>query len=168
MFWRKPGKSMTVMRLCALFLILLWGTLSSFADESTVLVIYERGGGSVSFLVDDRPMLSFSDDCLLVTSDSVEVSYPLSDVWKYTYEQTAGSSAISDVSYEGTSFSIDGGLIVFSGLNGSNILRVYTLGGLLLEDTTVSTASYTYSLSSLSAGVYIISMNGMAFKILKK
>lgn len=107
---------------------------------------------------------------MLIKSDSIEASYPIEDMWMFTYEHVDVdlSTSIDAVASEKTSFSYDGGIIVFSGLKANSLLQVYTIGGVLTHSERINSGSYTYPLSDLPAGIYIVNVNGTTFKISKK
>lgn len=135
----------------------------------TVLTVHVKDGSEVSFLLSERPSVTYSDDYMLITSADAETSYPLSDVLKFTFEEIDGEdTGIDSTIAAEASFSLDGGVIVVSGLKAGSTAQVFTLGGVMVHSESVDSGSWSYPLSSLSSGIYIISINGKGFKITKK
>jgi len=62
---------------------LLFGTCHLFA-QSEVLTIEKNGGVTVSYSFDTHPRVTFDDRYLRVATDITEVSYPLSEVKRYS------------------------------------------------------------------------------------
>ena len=72
--------------LCKFILIsisLLFGTCHLFA-QSEVLTIEKNGGVTVSYSFDTHPRVTFDESYLRVSTDITEVSYPLSEVKRYS------------------------------------------------------------------------------------
>ena len=142
---------------------------SAVASGSSALTIHVTDGSKVTFLLSERPAVTFSDGYLLITSDDADASYPLSDVIKFTFGDIDDEdTGIDSLPVDETTFGYDGGAIVVTGLNSGSTAKVYTIGGMMVHSESISDGSWTYSLSSLSSGIYIININGKSFKISKK
>ena len=137
-------------------------------DVATTLTVHITDGSQVTFLLSERPKVSFSDGCLIITSSEANSTYFLSDVSKFTFGEIETNSGIGHVQNDETSLSLEGGAIVVTGLKEGSTAKVYTIGGITIHSEKVDGGTWTYSLSSLSSGVYIISINGKTFKIAKK
>ena len=153
-----------------LLLLLLGMALPVLADDvATTLTVHITDGSQVTFLLSERPKVSFSDGCLLITSSEADATYPLSDVLMFTFEETESeATGLSLLPADETSLALEGGAIVVTGLKEGSTAKVYTIGGIMVNSEKVDGGTWTYSLSSLSSGVYIISINGKTFKIAKK
>lgn len=136
---------------------------------ATSLIVHTKDGSQVAFLLSERPKVSFSDGYLLITSSEADATYPLSDVLMFTFEEIESeATGLSLLPADETSFALEGGAIVVTGLKEGSTAKVYTIGGIMIHSEKVDGGTWTYSLSSLSSGVYIISINGKTFKIAKK
>lgn len=67
-----------------ILLLFLGATIPMLADEVSSLVMHARDGSQVAYEFADNPMVTYSDGYLIITT-AAEVSYPLSDMWKFTY-----------------------------------------------------------------------------------
>ena len=137
-------------------------------STATALTVHIKDGSEVTFLLSEQPAVTFSDGYLLITSSDAEMSYPLSDVVKFTFKDADETTGIDNTSVGEASFAFDGGSVVVSGLKAGSNARVFATDGTTLHSEEVSGDSWSYSLSSLPSGVYIVSINGKTFKIAKK
>ena len=142
---------------------------SDDASSPSALTVHVKDGSKVTFLLSERPAVTFSDGYLLITSDDADASYPLSDVVKFTFgDVDEENTGIDSLPVDETTFGYDGGAIVVTGLKPGSTAKVYTIGGMMVHSESISDGSWTYPLSSLSSGIYIININGKSFKISKK
>lgn len=151
-----------------LLLLFLSVTVPSIAEEATSLIVHSKDGSSVAYALSEYPKVTFEDSYLLIKSTNIDVSYPLSDMWKFTFEPVDIETAINAVSADKSSFSYADGAIVLSGLNGKSFLQVYTIDGVLRHSEKINTSTFIYPFSELPSGIYIINVNGKTFKISKK
>ena len=68
-----------------LLMLLLIATLSSLADSQR-LVVWQKSGQKVYFDLTEEPETTFEDGNLVIRSSRTTVSYPLTNVLRYTYE----------------------------------------------------------------------------------
>lgn len=148
--------------------LLLGVAVPLLAGASTRLIVHTKDGSEVAYILAQQPRVTFSDNCLVVACDDAEVSYPLADMWKFTFNQTDETEGIAAVVTDEPPLTINDGVIVVSGLNEGSIARISTLGGTIVHSEKLSSDSWTFRLSSLPAGIYLISINNTTFKIAKK
>lgn len=151
-----------------LLIIFIVSSLVTQARESTSLLVYCKDGSFVTYVLSEEPKVSMLADSLLITTDGVSVSYPLSEMWKFSFDKSDELDCVNDVLVDELCYSYSSESIVFSGLPERSYVRVYAIDGRLLHSSRIDTESYRYSLSSLSSGVYVIEVNKKTFKISKK
>ena len=142
---------------------LLLGT----AMASNVLVLHLKDGSSQSYvLLTDEPRISVVGDNIVVTTNSTESSYAMTDVSYFNYEsQATGITGKNNA--DGMKF--NGDAILFSGLPAGCKIYLYATGGqLLMTETADADGCATVNLTSLQTGVYIIKANNIATKFTKK
>lgn len=77
-------------------------------------------------------------------------------------------SGIDNVSGNESSFSIDGGVLMLSGFREGSVVRIFTMGGMMVHSETLDGGSCTYCMSALSPGIYLVNINDKTFKIAKE
>ena len=152
------------------FTLLLLGTaMPLLADSaSTALIVHAKDGSTVSYILSERPGVTFSDAYLVVDCADAELSYPLDDIWKFTFGPSDADTSVDRISASEASFDVDGDAIVLSGYKVGSVVRIITAGGVTLHSTTLSGDNWAYPLSNLPAGISLVSVNGTTFKIAKK
>jgi hypothetical protein len=67
--------------------ILLFKTTLLYA-QSELLTIYKNDGKTVNYSLDEHPKISFDDNNLKISTNIVEMSFPLSEVKRYSLDQS--------------------------------------------------------------------------------
>ena len=70
-----------------------------------------------------------------------------------------------------TDYSVEfsGDVIVFHNLKAGSNISIFAANGILMMNKTLANdGDYTYNLSNLSQGVYVVNVNGKTYKIVKK
>lgn len=150
-------------------ILLLCFCFSAFAEEAkTQLIVWAKNETKVAYALDKKPQINFTDTTLIISVEDVEVSYPLDEMLRFTYGE-APETGILDLQTEESQFYFDGTYLLFPSLSAGTKVSLYTLGGALVFTKTVSTnGEYAFPLSNLSQGVYVVNVNGVTYKILKK
>lgn len=85
----------------------------------------------------------------------------------FSYE-SGSISGIAD-SQTNKAFSFQKEALVFPDLAANSTVCVYSLNGsLVFKKTVVTAGDYVLSTSDLKAGVYLVSVNGLTYKIVKR
>lgn len=159
------------MRTRLIFLILLsisFASLKANDKYSLFISVHSKDGSNVLFALEEKPKITFTDVDLIITTKGVEVSYPLKDMVRIAYENKEVTS-IKKLHDDKASFTLDGESIIFPCLKTKDIVSLYAINGTLIFKKFISTdGEYTFSLSDIKSGVYIVSINELICKIVKK
>lgn len=154
------------------FMLLLAGITFAFnasaAGTDWKLQLFDREGTRIGiFSCDYNPNVTFTDDQVIVTTDLADVYYySLPNMWMFTYDK---GTAITDIAADRNAMQFDGNVIIFPALKAGTDIAVYAANGSLVMNKKAATAGdYTFSLSELNQGVYMINVNGKTYKIVKK
>lgn len=142
--------------------------LMAMANEPiTKLVIWAKDGTKVAYALAEKPKITFTKSELVINTNNVDINYDLDKMSRFTYE--SGSSAgITDLKSDDI-FRFQGEALVFPALSANSTISIYSLNGSLIFKKTVQTAGeYAFPLSELSTGVYLVNVNGITCKILKR
>ena len=132
------------------------------------LVVWAKDGSKVAFALSKRPKVIFTETDLLITGKNIDANYPLENMARFTYEMIEANS-IKDIKTEEISFKLNGESLLFPHLKANSTVSVYSLNGTLVFKKTVMTAGeYSFPLSNLNEGVYLVSVNGLTYKIVKR
>ena len=143
-------------------------SFTAVAAKSTMhLAVCTKDGSKVLYALEEKPKITFTDTELVITTKSVEIAYALSDMNLLTYEngETTGITNLHD----NADFKLDGNAIVFSKLKAKDIVSLYSINGTLVFKKTVTVdGEYAVSLNDIETGVYVVSVNGLTYKFMKK
>ena len=123
----------------------------------------------LTILLDDQPVVTFSDDYLVVfTHMGAAVSIPSSLVSKWTYVKDEDATDIGKIARFGSLLSFDGKHIGMSSLAPSTAVQVYTADGALVASATAdSRGSVSLSVPEHQGAVYVVKTSSVTFKVSK-
>lgn len=137
-------------------------------DNPTNLVVWAKDGTKVAYALAEKPKITFTETDLIITAKGVEVSYALGNMARFTYESNDGTSIVNLQSDE-SPFKLSGESLLFPALKVNTTVSIYTPNGTLVFKKTVrQDGEYAFPLSNLNAGVYIVNVNGLTYKIVKR
>ena len=146
-------------------LVLMLSTASKASDENVnALVLHLSSGNRVTYLLDEKPVVTFKGGELVITTHMNVISYQESGVTKFTFAY-ADPSDISSVK-SGSTFSFNGKALQVSNLAPLSQVSVYTQGGVLVTSAkTDSNGSVMLTLPEQSGAVYVVKTSVANFKI---
>lgn len=144
---------------------MLINATSVFAD--TTLFIWSKTGEKVGYVLSERPKITFNKTALTVISDGVEISYPIDNFRCITYEKNDVTS-IKETGI-GELYSLKNNSLFFHNLRANDLISIFSIDGVLLYSKSVQrNGEFTISLSDFNTKAFIVKMNNLTFKIVKK
>ena len=141
---------------------------NSDSNNETNLVVWAKDGSKVAFALSKRPKVSFTGTDLIITGKDIEVNYALDKMSRFTYE-IVDATVVKDIKTEKAFFQVLGDALLFPALKANSTVSVYSLNGILVFKEIVRTdGDYSFPLSSLNVGVYLVTVNGITYKIVKR
>ena len=155
------------MKKFSLILFLLCFGLTLQAE--TNLVVWKKDGSKVAFALTEKPIVTFSENSLMINSTTVSVNYDLEDMAKFTYEDSESQGIKNIENDKESSFKFDGEMLLFPSLKAGSKVAIHNLGGVLVFARTIEAAGdYSFPISHLDKGVYVVSVDGLTYKIVKR
>jgi hypothetical protein len=155
-------------------MLLLWlAALAPTQAQETVtlhdLVVWTRDGAKNVFELKNDPRVVFEEGALVVrAADGTEFRFAVSDLLRWTYQQRT-IDGIDDASADKTHPFMEGDHLVISQLKEGTIVRVYaTDGRQVLQRQMKRDGACRIPLQKLPTGVYVVQVNTLTYKILKK
>lgn len=139
------------------------------ADEGTVtsLILLLKDGTTQTYELAEQPVITVVGAELKIVANHADVSIPLSDVVRYTFQKR--TTGIDEVDTNQEVIDYKDGVLTLSGLEASTPISLYTIDGRLLQAHTVADdGTYRQSLASLRQGVYVVKVNHKSYKIMKR
>lgn len=135
---------------------------------STNLIIWAKNGTKVAYALAEKPKVTFTETDLVIMTKGVEVSYPLESMARFTYEEDSETS-VTELKAHDVSFKTNGESLLFPELKANSNVSVCNLNGtLVFQKTIMQNGEYVFPLSNLDAGVYLVKVNNLTYKIVKK
>lgn len=137
--------------------------------EKNHLVVTAKDGTQVAFALQEKPIVTFLDDNLRIQSQMTDVYYSLENMATFTYEKRDISSAVMDLQSDAPFHMQGEDYIVFPALNENTYVALHTVTGAVLFAQTIRQAGeYGFSLSQLMPAIYILTINDVTYKIVKR
>ena len=144
--------------------------LASYAEEQNILTLVFGDGTRLSYVLADRPKVTFDDTRLYVNAAEVADDYELASVRKFLFGKGEPTSIAAVDNGESRLTYVDGENVELSGLkSGARVVLCDASGSCLYVVSSDAEGCASLSLADRSAGVYVVSVEGgRSFKILKK
>ena len=140
-----------------------------FADgEKTQLVVWFKDGTKVAFAMKEKPKITFIDSELVITTKE-DKHYSLENMAKFTYESLPDGIKNLLTDDPVPSFFINDETLLFPSLKAGSTVSLTSLNGTSIFKKTVrSDGEYAFPIANLQDGVYLVTVNGKTYKIVKK
>ena len=152
-------------KILTLFLFLLAFSQQAMAQDKATLVLYHADGTTTDVALYLKPRVVFDGDLVRITSTVLDMEYPKSNVLRFSYK--GNGTGITAPKNE-ADYTRDGDRLVFHGISSTDKVAVYTTNGIRVPVRLSATSDgVTLSLSSISQGVYVLSVNGKTSKFVR-
>ena len=141
-----------------------------FAYSNKALIIERQNGMKMTFLLKEKPELSFSNHVLHISVNGKNTEFEINNVNQFYFKED-DESAIEDVKANNIWISYQSdNIVVLEGVKKSDNIRIYSINGLQYPNcVTISENHAKVSLASLPKGAYLINIqNKQTFKVYKK
>lgn len=137
--------------------------------SQNTITINQKDGQQFSFGFADKPVITYTENDLVLKTTKTEVQYPLSSLSKITFtDAETGVDAIRD-DIQSPALTLDDYVINITGAKaGINVSLIATDGKTIGTYKTDQDGSVSFSIADLSLGIYIIKSENLTFKVLKK
>ena len=165
----KTKCSTRILQICLLAILCFFGSLTAHAGDYNVLVIQFADGTTQSYVLEERPKVTFDATKIYVRSKYVDDVHEYQNVKKFVFE-THDLSGIKNVKKDECRLTLIGGTTATVLGLPANLTATLcdTAGRNVLKAKADVAGSVTFNLQGLPAGAYIIALsNGKSFKILK-
>jgi len=152
-------------KLFTFLLVLLSFSLHTLAQDNATLVLHHADGTTTDVALYLKPRVVFDGDMVRITSTVLDMEYPKSNILRFSY---MGSGTGITAPKNEADYTREGDCLVFHGISSSDKVAVYNSDGIRVPvhlSTTIDGVSL--SLSSISKGVYVLSVNGKTSKFVK-
>ena len=156
------------MKKLLLLILMLLPLLANAQEPKSFLVVWAKDGSKVAYALAEKPKITFTETDLVISAQGVDVNYSLDNLLRFTYE-ASDDTAIRDLKTDKVSFKLEGESLLFMDLSPNSKVSLHDLNGkLVFSKTILLSGEYSFPLSNLNSGVYLVTVNGLTYKITKK
>lgn len=137
--------------------------------SQNTLTIHQKDGQQFSFGFDDKPVITYTDNDLVLKTTKTEVQYPLESLLKLTFNDS--ETAVKPVLKDGKNpaLVLDSYAVNISGAKAGVEVTVFSADGKSVNSYKASPdGNVSFSIADLTEGVYIIKSENLSIKVLKK
>ena len=139
---------------------------SLMAGAQNAISIHQKDGKVANFAFSEKPIVTYADNQLVITTTKTSVQYPLYLLQKIDFS-LSDATAIEQVKPDAKFRFTDGTLYITGGDPGS-LVYIYSMRGTTEGHYRIDDAgNAVISLQSLSKGHYIVKTNHFTFKFTK-
>lgn len=151
-----------------LFISILFLAVLPMAAQN-ILNVHQKDGQIFSFGFEEKPVVTFTDNELVLTSAGAETRFQLVGIAKFTFDgEGTAVKGIKDDSSK-AAISLDEYTISLTGAKYETEVRLIASDGKVLQSyKTDRSGSVQFSIAELPEGTYVISSESLNVKILKK
>lgn len=136
--------------------------------SQNTLTIHQKDGQQFSFGFADKPVVTYTENDLVLKTTKTELHYPLSSLAKFTF--TDIEDAVAPIKESNSAqLVLDNFVVSITGTNpGITVSVIGTDGKILATYKTDDNGGVTFSVAELPEGTYVIKSESLTCKILKK
>lgn len=153
------------------FLLLAALLMSALAAgaQGKRLIVESRDGTTVTFLLSDDPVVSFAGENVEITSAAMNVSLPIYDTKSFRFGGSGIVTTGVDKPAQDRPFSVDDECIHIKVADGDVQFDMTDMRGVRVVTRKIARGeAASVDISHLVAGVYIVRLNGLTYKIVKR
>lgn len=136
--------------------------------SQNTLTIHQKDGQQFSFGFADKPVITYTDNDLVLKTAKTEVHYPLSSLAKFTFTDLE-DAVISIEGNNAAQLVLDNYVVnIIGAKSGIAVSVIGSDGKILATYKTDENGTVTFSVAELPEGTYVIKSESLTCKILKK
>lgn len=139
-----------MLRMNRLFICLLLGISAFYTYAQNTLNIHQKNGGMVSYSFADKPVVTYVEDNLHVSTNNVSIDYPLSELVKLTF--TESGSSMGELRLD----------------DNNSPIQIYDANGRSIKMIGKNEGELILNIQELPTGIYFIKQGTTTTKIVKQ
>ena len=142
--------------------------VTSAAQSEANLVVWHKDGSRVLFSLSEEPRISYAGDMVTIQAGTT-IEYPFQSIRKMTFEGEEAEGISQAETTPARPFASDGATVSFQPSDRDLRVRLVAASGTVVREFTVRRGEPSQlSLSAFPAGVYLMIVNGVTYKIMTR
>lgn len=143
------------------------GALTAGAQQDC-LVVWQKDGTKVLFALSEEPKVLYTDSMVTIEAGTT-IEYAFQSIRKMTFETEAVEAVREPATASGRPFARDGQTVSFESSDSDLQVRIVSMGGVVVKGLSVRRGERSqFSFQPFPAGVYLISVNGVTYKVMTR
>lgn len=142
------------------------------ADPMYSFIVWFHNGGKVSFSLDDRPVITYNNGYVIVSSIGNRVECPHEQIHKFTFSDgtnSPGNDTAVDAVGQDVQVQQQQQSMVFSGCVPGENVNIYNMAGQLVSKHEINSDGTLFvSLQRFGKGMYVVKMKSLTYKFIKE
>lgn len=148
-------------------LLLLFLTIGSMAYAQNAIAVHKHDGQVIKFAFSEKPVITYSEDQLVISTTQTVVQYPIYALKKISLEVDMRPTEIEEVRAD-EQFYFDGETLVVSDGAPHSMVYIYDLAGIKMGQYPLTEqGNATISLQGWGKSIYIVKTEKSTFKFSK-
>lgn len=148
-----------------LFLTALF--LSSMASAQNYLTITQKNGDQFSYAFSDKPVVTYTETDLVLTTEDTEIQFPLSGLQKFTFEDAPTS--VQETITASATISVSNNTVTICSAKADAQVQLIAVDGKIVRTyKTDAEGNLSFSIADLATGIYVVKSESLTCKISKK
>ena len=150
--------------------ILLSLMFTTVAWAQNAVTIYQTDGKTANFAFAEKPVVTYTEDNLVLTTTKTSVQYPIYLIQKIEFQEEwfAPTDIKPTIEEADVKFSFQGGVITISGGVPNSEVFIYNIKGLKVRQYRLDEQGNTsISTTNLDKDIYIVKTKNISFKFRK-
>ena len=146
-------------------ILLLAVCCTGYAQNSVTL--YLKSGRSVSYTFQEKPVMSYSGNELLVSTQEVQIQYALESISKLCFEDNS-QTTVEEVINADVRFAVSADAITLTGEKPESDIYIYDMNVVCAgRNSTDAEGNAEISIRELKEGLYVVKTVSLSFKIIQ-
>ena len=152
---------------CLVFLLLC--VLMTHISAQNTLTIHQKDGRLFSYGFLEKPIITYTETDLVLTTANIVVEYPLSAISKFTFTETETSVSGVETDVVTPILELKDNTVYISGAKPQQTISLIGADGKIVSTfKTDANGSVTFSIVALPKGIYIVKSESLTCKISKR
>lgn len=147
--------------------LLLAGLASSIYAESKYMTIDFSNGTSISFLLENNPVITYENESLLVNKDA-NTTYSFDEIKNFHFTEDDQTAAKTVIANSLEIVKVDEETICIKNAEVNSDVAVYTISGTVASQAKANAEGQATVKLPQQTGVYVITAGKQSFKIIRK
>ena len=136
-------------------------------EKTYSFVVWTHAGSTFSYALDAKPVVTYENEEIVVTTTTSSAVYQATEVAKFTLSDVATS--VENVAQPQGMVKNNGNVVTLRSFEPGTRVQVYSVNGIMIANELIGLdGNLEIRVSEYSSGIYVVKTKGITCKIVKK